>query len=171
MTPQAPFTASVWKLGDNVNTDLLHPPDYFSLNEDRMKAGIREGMQRLDTAVSARQSSGNIVIIAGINFGCGSSRETSVRALRAVGVKAVVARSFGRIFFRSLFNLGLLPLVCKDLPEGIRDGDTVTFDPKPPCLRLDGRNPFPLDPLDAHAEKVIAHGGLITYLLKELSET
>ncbi|MDX9787826.1 MAG: hypothetical protein RBT11_13665 [Desulfobacterales bacterium] len=167
MTMLLPFTATVWKLEDNVNTDLLHPPDYFSLNDARMKAGVHEGMKRLQSAVSAHLSHDALVIVAGRNFGCGSSRETAVRALRAVGVKAVVARSFGRIFFRSLVNLGMPPLICHDFPDHINDGDAVTIDFAQGHITCDGEPPWSIEPLDAHVQKVILCGGLIHYLKKE----
>ena len=96
---QGVMTGRVWRLGDHVNTDLLHPPSYFSLDGSKVEEGLREGMQRLGADLRGEYAGDGLVIVAGENMGCGSSRETSVRALCIAGVKAVVASSFARIFY------------------------------------------------------------------------
>ena len=121
------ISGRVWLLGDHVNTDLIHPPSCFSLDETKMKYGLRVGMERLDRKADPDNTQDDLVIVAGENFGCGSSRETSVRALFASGVRAIVAKSFARIFYRSLVNRGIAPLVCREVQDKVQ---TVTrFEP------------------------------------------
>ena len=119
------ISGRVWLLGDHINTDLIHPPSCFSLDETKIKNGLRVGMERLDRQVSPDDTQDDLVIVAGENFGCGSSRETSVRALFASGVRAIVAKSFARIFYRSLVNRGIAPLVCSKIQDRVVDGDPI----------------------------------------------
>ena len=114
------ISGRVWKLGDHVNTDLLHPPSHFSLDEKRMKEGIAEGIARLGSGVKEGSSDAGWIIVAGKNFGCGSSRETSVRGLASFGVKGVVATSFARIFMRSLINLGIPVFECGEIQGWVK---------------------------------------------------
>jgi 3-isopropylmalate/(R)-2-methylmalate dehydratase small subunit len=162
------ITGSVWLLGDHVNTDMLHPPDYFSLDPARLKEGIREGRERLKTAAAADAASGGIVIVAGENFGCGSSRETSVRALQACGLKAVAAKSFARIFHRSLTNLGIPALVCSDIQQHAADGDPIAIALHDSSIKLRAAQRYSFAALDTHVMNILACGGLAAYLQKEL---
>jgi 3-isopropylmalate dehydratase small subunit len=178
------ITGRVWKLGDHINTDILHPSPYFSLNEARVKEGVAEGMERLGTkakfphppftkggrgGILAKDnpSDDGIIIVAGENFGCGSSRETSVRGLRSFGVRGVLAASFARIFFRSLINLGLPALECRDIREQVTDGDSVLLSIEEGWVELTDKRRFPFSPIDTHIQKILEAGGLIPYLLKE----
>ena len=122
----------------------------------------------MGTTVTGDYSSEGLVIVAGDNFGCGSSRESSVRALAATGVRAVVARSFARIFFRSLANLGIPPLVCSKAGQGIKEGHLIRIFLKEGFIEQAGGRRFPLLPLDPHIEKLLFSGGLIPYLKREL---
>jgi 3-isopropylmalate/(R)-2-methylmalate dehydratase small subunit len=162
------ITGRVWRLGDNINTDLLHPPSYFSLDERKVKEGLREGMQRLGTHLREEHAGDGLVIVAGENLGCGSSRETSVRALRTSGIKAVVAASFARIFYRSLANLGIPPLECRGIQRWVRDGDLVRISIRDGFIELDKAGRFPISPLDDHIEKIVQCGGLVPYLRRML---
>jgi 3-isopropylmalate/(R)-2-methylmalate dehydratase small subunit len=163
----ATISGTVWKLGDHVNTDILHPPSYFSLDEGRMKEGLQEGMQRLKKTVTNNHSDNGLVIVAGENFGCGSSRETSVRSLLLCGVRAVVARSFARIFYRSLANLGIPPLECNVIQEWVQNGDPLHISLSVGFIELGGTRQFPFSPLDPHIERILKCGGLIPYLRRE----
>jgi 3-isopropylmalate dehydratase small subunit len=174
----------VWKLGDHINTDILHPSPYFSLNEARVKEGLVEGMERLGTIAKyphppfAKGGRGGIlvkdnpfdegiIIVAGENFGCGSSRETSVRGLKSFGVTGVVAKSFARIFFRSLTNLGLPALECGEIQGQVKDGDLIHISVEEGLIELiDGRR-FSFAPIDPHIKKILEAGGLIQYLHRE----
>jgi 3-isopropylmalate/(R)-2-methylmalate dehydratase small subunit len=164
------ITGRVWRLGDNINTDLLHPPSYFSLDGRKVEEGLREGMQRLGTHLREDHVGDGLVIVAGENLGCGSSRETSVRALRTSGIKAVVAASFARIFYRSLANLGIPPLECRGVHDWVRDGDLIRISIKDGLIELDNARRFPISPLDRHIEEILACGGLVPYLRRILDE-
>jgi len=104
------------------------------------------------------------VIVAGENFGCGSSRETSVRALSAFGIKAIVAKSFARIFYRSLVNCGIVPIVCEELHDHVSDGDLIHILFDKHSIILANKNHIPFPPLDPHTKKILECGGLISYL-------
>jgi len=159
--------ARVWLLGDNVNTDTLHPPEYFSFNDARLKEGIRQAGIRMGTSVAADEQSDSFVIVAGENFGCGSSRETSVRALVACGLRAVVARSFGRIFFRSLINLGIPAIACSGIQDRVRNGDRLNISLADGYVALEGKGRFACEPLDHHVSEILACNGLLAYLHRE----
>jgi 3-isopropylmalate/(R)-2-methylmalate dehydratase small subunit len=161
------ISGRVWKLGDHINTDILHPSPYFSLNEARVKEGLVEGMERLGANAKRDSSDEGIIIVAGENFGCGSSRETSVRGLRIFGVRGVVAASFARIFFRSLTNLGLPALECRDIQERVQDGNLLLLSIEEGWVELADKRRFPFSPVDTHIKKILEAGGLIPYLQKE----
>ena len=161
------ITGRVWKLGDHINTDILHPSPYFSLNEARVKEGLVEGMERLGTNAKKDSPDEEIIIVAGENFGCGSSRETSVRGLRSFGVRGVVAKSFARIFFRSLTNLGLPALECRDIQERVKDGDSVLLSIEEGWVELADKRRFPFSPIDSHMKNILEAGGLIPYFQKK----
>ena len=167
---QEVITGRVWRLGDNVNTDILHPPSYFSLDGSKVEEGLREGMQRLGADFRGEYSGDGLVIVAGENMGCGSSRETSVRALCIAGVKAVVASSFARIFYRNLANLGIPPLECRAIQDRVKDGDLIRISIKDGFIALDDTRHFPLSPLDHHIERILECGGLVPYLRRILDE-
>jgi 3-isopropylmalate dehydratase small subunit len=161
------ISGRVWKLGDHVNTDVLHPSSYFSLDAERVKEGIMEGMERMGTALKRQSLEDGLIIVAGENFGCGSSRETSVRGLRHFGVRGVVAASFARIFMRSLVNLGIPTLECREIQPLVRDGDRVHLNFKDGWIELEGGRRVSFSPLDIHVKKILEAGGLIPYLRRE----
>ncbi len=98
------ISGKIHVLGNHINTDIIHPPKYFSLNQERVKSGFMKGM---DARFTERFKAGDI-IIAGTNFGCGSSRETSIYTMLYNNVGAIIAVSFARIFYRNAINNGLL---------------------------------------------------------------
>jgi 3-isopropylmalate dehydratase small subunit len=162
------ISGTVWRLGDHVNTDILHPPAYFSLDQGRMKEGLRVGMERLKTDLKDTDPARGLVIVAGANFGCGSSRETSVRSLRLMGVQCVVARSFARIFYRSLANLGIPPVEADGVHDVVQTGDRIRLSLADGIIECGDRGRFSFFPLDLHIERILASGGLIPYLRREL---
>ena len=161
------ISGRVWLLGDHVNTDLIHPPSCFSLDETKMKNGLRVGMERLDRKADPDDARDDLVIVAGENFGCGSSRETSVRALFAFGVRAIVAKSFARIFYRSLVNRGIAPLVCREVQEKVADGDQIQISIDKHHIISSNNDHVPFAPFDPHIKKILECGGLISYLKRE----
>lgn len=163
------LTGQVWRLGDHVNTDLLHPPSFFSLDEMRMKEGLLEGMERIGTHMEGDSGTRGWVIVAGENFGCGSSRETSVRALKLGGIKGVLAKSFARIFYRSLANQGIPPLVCGGIYDEAENGGMVRISIEKGFAELADARRFPILPMDTHIKNILICGGLIPYLKGRLN--
>lgn len=161
------ISGQVWKLGDHVNTDVLHPSSYFSLDAERVEKGVKEGMERLGIDPQGKSLGNGFIIVAGQNFGCGSSRETSVRGLRNFGVRGVVAASFARIFMRSLVNLGIPTLECREIQSLVRDGDPIRLNLKQGWIELEGGKSISFSPLDLHVTKILEAGGLIPYLRRE----
>lgn len=167
MTLPMIISGTVWRLGDHVNTDVLHPPAYFSLDQGRMKEGLQKGIVRPTAGLKVDDAADGLVIVAGENFGCGSSRETSVRSLRLCGVQAVVARSFARIFYRSLANIGIPPVHANKIQDLLKEGDTICLSLKDGFIELGNTRRFPFSPLDPHIERILENGGLIPYLRRE----
>jgi 3-isopropylmalate/(R)-2-methylmalate dehydratase small subunit len=150
-------------MGDNVNTDVLHPSRFYSLDDARVRSGFMQAASGYEQ-VGVGDLSGRIVL-AGDNFGCGSSRETGARVFLLAGVKAVVARSMARIFSRNVRNLGLAALECRDLPPGLQDGCGVKIDLEKETLELPSYGEtLRLEPLDPFWKAVIAAGGLMPFL-------
>jgi 3-isopropylmalate/(R)-2-methylmalate dehydratase small subunit len=151
-----------WVFGDDVDTDALAPGAY-------MKGSIRElaahCLESLDPAFARAARPGDVVV-AGRNFGMGSSREQAPQALRHLGVAAVVARSFAGIFYRNALNLGLPALVSGDVAE-IRAGDRVELDPETGVMRnLDTGAALKAEPLPAFLVEMLRDGGLVPHLEK-----
>jgi len=110
----------------NTNIDLIHPASYFSLNPERVKEGLFKG---IDTSLSEKISQGGIVV-AGRNFGCGSSREVSAQAFVLNNVKVLIAESFARIFFRNCYNLGIILIEHPNIIDMIMDQDELIINPE-----------------------------------------
>jgi 3-isopropylmalate dehydratase small subunit len=161
------ISGRIWKLGDHVNTDVLHPSFFFSLDEKRVREGTIEGMGRLGAKFETQSSHEKLIIVAGQNFGCGSSRETSVRGLRNFGVKAVIAASFARIFFRSLTNLGVPTFECREIQNRARDGEWIDILTTEGFIELPDARRFPFLPIDPHVKNILDAGGLIPYFQRE----
>ncbi|MCS7313802.1 MAG: 3-isopropylmalate dehydratase, partial [Acidobacteria bacterium] len=116
----------VWKYGDNVNTDLIFPGQYtYTLRDPDEMA--RHVLENLDPRFVQEVRPGDI-IVAGRNWGCGSSREQAVTALKHAGVSAIIAKSFARIYFRNAINHGLLPVICPAAVEAIQAGEVIEVD-------------------------------------------
>ena len=157
-----------WVLGDNVNTDDLHPPSFYSTDTERMKEGILAGVKNVDAFPGEDIDTREMIIVAGENFGCGSSRETSVRALLASGVHGIIARSFARIFYRSMVNLTLPPFVCDTIQSSIQSGDSLEILPLERKVQINNERIFQLSPVDIHFQRILEAGGLTEYLSKEM---
>jgi 3-isopropylmalate/(R)-2-methylmalate dehydratase small subunit len=156
------FRGGALVMGDNVNTDVLHPSRFFSLDDKTVRSGF------LQAAAGYEQIGGTDlagrVIVAGENFGCGSSRETGARAFLLAGVAAVVARSLARIFSRNVRNLGLPAVECPSLPA-LEPGTEVEVDLEGWRLRVPSSSlELPLTPLDPFWVAVLKAGGLMPFL-------
>lgn len=158
----------IWKFGDDVNTDLIisgrHLDDY---DPAHLASHAMEGVNR-NFASGVRQGD---VIVAGANFGCGSSREQAVIALKHCGVEAVIAKSFARIFYRNAINLGLTVVVSANAFEVFREGDSATLDLSAYHLvSSTGSRVADLEPIPAHVKMILEEGGLIPFIKKRLKE-
>ena len=117
------FTGKVWVLGDDIDTDIIIPTEYLALKTiDDMK---QYSFSPLRPELAGQIEKGDI-IVAGKNFGCGSSREQAPEIIKALGISCVIAKSFARIFFRNSINNGLLLIEQPDLHDDIKEGDTIT---------------------------------------------
>jgi len=155
----------VWKYGDNVNTDVIFPGRYtYQIMEPAEMA--RHALEDLDPEFAKCVKPGD-VIVAGKNFGCGSSREQAAACLRAAGIQAVIAKSFARIYFRNAINLGLAVLQCAGASDALQTGDEVEIDFAGGRI-ISGGRVFAFFPLPASVIGIIEAGGLIEYTKKKL---
>jgi 3-isopropylmalate/(R)-2-methylmalate dehydratase small subunit len=157
----------VWKYGDDINTDMLFPGKYTYTcsTAEEIRPHLLED---LDPDFAAQAQAGDI-IMAGDNFGCGSSREQPTVGLKAVGTKAVIARSFARIFYRSAINQGLILIECPGAVDAYRDGDEVDVDFEGGVVTVAGKE-FKFPKLPPQIIAIRDAGGLLAYVRKELQE-
>jgi 3-isopropylmalate/(R)-2-methylmalate dehydratase small subunit len=154
----------VWKFGDNINTDLISPGRYLTAPVEEIKEHVLEAV---NPRFAAEAGNGD-VLVAGKNFGCGSSRESAPRALMALGLGAVVAESFGRIFFRNAIAVGLPVLACPSVAGTFEEGEILEVDLENARVVNISRNlPLQGTPLPREMLEVLAKGG-IPSLLKEM---
>ncbi|MEP0765226.1 MAG: 3-isopropylmalate dehydratase [Fimbriimonadia bacterium] len=155
----------VWKYGDDINTDLLFPGKYTytCATPDEIRPHLLED---LDPEFAGGVREGDI-IMAGKNFGCGSSREQPVVGLRAVGIQAVVAGSFSRIFYRAAINQGLLLVECSEAVYAYREGDKVEIDAREGVITV-GESSYRFPGLPDEMLAIRDAGGLLNYTLQKL---
>jgi 3-isopropylmalate/(R)-2-methylmalate dehydratase small subunit len=157
----------IWKYGDNINTDMLFPGKY-TYTCSTPKEIIPHLLEDLDPLFSKNVKKGDL-ILAGKNFGCGSSREQPVLGLKAVGIKAVIAKSFARIFYRSSINQGLILIECPDAIKYYSDGDTIELDIENGYIDIGGKKiSFPKLPKEIM--EIRNNGGLLNYTRLKLKE-
>ena len=152
----------VWLLGDNVDTDVITPGRYMKFSIEEISRHCLEPV--LPRCASSVQT-GDLVV-AGRNFGAGSSREQAPGALKHLGVAALVAESFAGLFYRNALNLGLPALVCPRAKD-IRDGDTLKIDYEKSVL-VTPRETLPFEPIPPHLLQMVRDGGLLAHLEKRL---
>ena len=157
----------IWKYGDNVNTDMLFPGKYTYTcsTAEEIKPHLLED---LDPLFSKQVKEGDI-IFAGKNFGCGSSREQPVLGLKAVGIKAVIAKSFARIFYRSSINQGLLLIECPAAVKAYSDGNEIELDVDSGKIVVRGKT-FTFPKLPKEILAIREAGGLLPYTRSKLKK-
>lgn len=154
-------THRVWVYGNNVNTDVIFPGKYtYTLKTPEDIA--RHALEDLDPTFASGVQPGD-VIVAGRNWGCGSSREQGVTALKYAGVKVLIAESFSGLYFRNCINQGVIPLICPNLHHYVSTGDLVTIDLDGGEVSASGR-PFTFQPLPPSIKAIIDAGGLVPML-------
>ncbi|WP_331773929.1 3-isopropylmalate dehydratase small subunit [Sulfurospirillum sp. 1612] len=157
--------AKVWKFGDNIDTDLIIAARYLSTSNPEALA--QHVMEDADPEFVNKMQAGDI-IVAGENFGCGSSREHAPIALKTAGIQAVVAKSFARIFYRNAFNMGL-PIFELDETDEIDEGDTLKIDmQKGEIINETKDKIYKFTPIPPFMQELIASGGLINYAKEEI---
>ena len=157
------FKGRVWKFGDNINTDFIIPGRY-KFKAYRIEDMLPHIFEDIRPEFSRNVRKGDI-IVAGRNFGCGSSREHAPRLLKLAGISVVIAKSFARIFFRNAINIGLPVIVHEELPEIVKDGDIVVVDLTKGVVSCPSRNytsrfkPYPKFIMD-----ILTSGGIVEYV-------
>lgn len=155
-----------WKYGDNVDTDVIIPARYLTTTDEAELA--RHALEDLDPSFASSVEPGDVVV-AGTNFGCGSSREHAPVALKGAGVGAVVAASFARIFFRNAINTGLPIVTCPEAVAAIQPGDTVEVDVAAGVVRdLTRGTSFRAEPLPEFVTGIVDAGGLVPWVRRRL---
>jgi len=164
---KAIFHGRVWKFGNDVDTDVIIPV-HHTIGTDLEEFG-KHCMEGLDPHFAGKVSPGDM-IVAGTNFGCGSSREHAPLALKGCGIAAVIARSFAGIFFRNAINIGLpfLQLCQKDI-NSIKDGDLLEIDLANGIIKNLSRNKtLKSQPFPKFLQEIIKKGGLMNYIKNRL---
>lgn len=158
------FQGTAWKFGDDVNTDEIIPARYLNLTDPARLAD--HVMEDADREFSSKVRRGDL-IVAGKNFGCGSSREHAPVAIKAAGISCVIAKSFARIFFRNAFNMGLMIFESPAAAEGIKQGDRVEVDPDNGIVRnVDTGETFEVAPIPPFMAELVQNGGLVAHIRK-----
>ena len=158
------FDGTAIKYGDNVDTDVIIPARY--LNTIDKKELASHCMEDLDKTFITRVKAGDIMV-AGNNFGCGSSREHAPIAIKESGISLVIAKSFARIFYRNSINIGLAIMECPEAVDGISEGDKVEVDVDNGIIynRTTGAE-FKTKPFPEFVQKIITNGGLVESIKK-----
>lgn len=157
-----------WKYGDNVNTDEIIPARY--LNTTDVKELASHCMEDIDPEFVNKAGDGDI-IVAGDNFGCGSSREHAPISIKAFGISCVIAKSFARIFFRNAINIGLPIFESEEASSEISDGDEVEIDMNSSKItNLTINKEFSFTPFAAEMKDIIQAGGLMGYIKANASK-
>lgn len=158
------FCGIAIKLGDNINTDVIFPGAYMNISDPFEMA--RHALEGISEDFPSRIQQGSIVV-AGVNFGCGSSREGAVTSLKYAGVVAIISKGFSRIYYRNVINQGLMPVECPEAVDQITDGQEI-------CISLlqgkvwIGSKSFDFVPLPPFVQQILKEGGLLNYTKKKI---
>src|SRR5574344_804292 len=162
------MTGKAWVYGDNVDTDVIIPARYLNTSEPSELA--KHCMEDIDTSFAGQVKTGD-VIVAGENFGCGSSREHAPIAIKASGVKAVVAKSFARIFFRNSINIGLVILKNEKLYDEVKSGDEIEVNSEQGLIKnVTSGKVYETTAYTGAIKELIEAGGLVNYTKNKLGK-
>ena len=154
-----------WKFGDDINTDIIISGKYKFKTLD-MRELAKHAMEALDPRFSEKVKPGDI-LVAGKNFGCGSSREHAPRVLKELGLGVIIARSFARIFYRNAVNIGLPVVESPEASARISEGDQVEVDLEKGLIRnLTKGETYSFKPIPPALMEILKEGGLVEYLRK-----
>ena len=155
------FSGKVWVLGDDIDTDIIIPTEYLALKtvEDMKPYAFSPLRPEL-----AGQIQPGDIIVAGKNFGCGSSREQAPEVIKALGIKCVIAKSYARIFFRNSINNGLLLIENADLHDAVKEGDTIDVEVNAQITH--NGKAYPIASLPDNLVDILNAGGLVKAMRK-----
>jgi 3-isopropylmalate/(R)-2-methylmalate dehydratase small subunit len=157
----------VIKLGDSIDTDVIYPGRYLPIiDAEEMALHALEGLNPEFPKTIKRGD----IIVAGKNFGCGSSREQAATCLKAAGISAVVAESFSRIFYRNGINQGLPVVVSSSAPRRIKDGDTIEIDFSTGDIVCEGGGTIHFQEFPDFIFEILSAGGLIPYVKRKIEK-
>ncbi|HPL62556.1 MAG TPA: 3-isopropylmalate dehydratase small subunit [Syntrophales bacterium] len=160
------FKGRIWKFGDHVDTDAIIPARYLTTSDPQELAA--HCMEDADPEFPKKVGKGDI-IVAGVNFGCGSSREHAPIAIKAAGVSCVVARSFARIFYRNAFNMGLPIFESPELWDRVAEGQEIEIDGDAGTIRVEGDpSVLRIQPIPPFMQELLDDGGLMAHIKKRL---
>ncbi|MBN2543160.1 3-isopropylmalate dehydratase [bacterium] len=157
----------IHKFGDDINTDVIFPGKYtYSISDPKEMA--KHAMENLDPEFAEKAVKGD-VIVAGKNFGCGSSREQAATCLKYAGIEAIIACSFSRIFFRNAINNAILAIVSKEVYDFCVDGEPIIVYPERGVIQVRGKE-YNFPKLSPDIMGILKDGGLIEHTKKKLSK-
>jgi 3-isopropylmalate/(R)-2-methylmalate dehydratase small subunit len=160
------YTGKVWKFGNDMDTDLIIPARYLTTSDPNILGG--NCMEDADPDFVGKIQRGDI-IVAGKNFGCGSSREHAPIAIKAVGISCVIAKSFARIFYRNAFNMGLPIFESPDLWDRVSDGESLVVDGDAEWAKTNDGSTFPFKTMHPFMRELTNAGGLMSFLSRRHS--
>ena len=160
---------SVWKFGDHIDTDLIIPARFLNVSDKNELAKNCFADLRPDFATKVKSGE---IMVAGENFGCGSSREHAPIAIKAAGIACIIAKSFARIFYRNAFNIGLPILEAPDAFDLMAEGDLVSIDLASGEIRSEESGQvIKAMPLPPFMQKIVECGGLVNYIKKSTMDS
>ncbi len=152
----------VWRFGDNIDTDLIIPARFLNTSDEKELSLNCFVDLRPEFVKEVKEGD---IIVAGENFGCGSSREHAPLAIKVAGVRAIIAKSFARIFYRNAFNIGLPVLESEEAAEILEEGTRVSVDlDKGEILDTSTGRQFKANPIPEFMKRIIEAGGLLAYV-------
>jgi 3-isopropylmalate/(R)-2-methylmalate dehydratase small subunit len=163
---QTRFKGRVWTFGDDISTDHIIAGKYLGTTDSKVFAD--HAFESVDPTWAKKVQPGDL-IVAGDNFGCGSSREQAPVALKTLGISAILANSFARIFFRNAINLGFPVIECPGLSGKVKAGDVIEVDLAEGTVHLPGGGLVPFKPLPPNVLEILEAGGLVPKLRNELA--
>jgi 3-isopropylmalate/(R)-2-methylmalate dehydratase small subunit len=156
----------VWRFGDDINTDIIIPACYLNTSDPKELAS--HVMEGADKGFPNRVKAGDI-IVAGYNFGCGSSREHAPIAIKTAGIQTVIAKSFARIFYRNAFNIGLPIFESSEAVDRINQGDEIEIDADEGIIKnITKDEHYTAKPIPPFMQELISAGGLIEWTKKRI---
>ncbi|MEN8223585.1 MAG: 3-isopropylmalate dehydratase small subunit [Acidobacteriota bacterium] len=155
------FEGKVWKYGDNINTDVIFPGKY-TYQKMEPEEMAKHALEDLDPEFVNKVNDGDI-LVAGKNFGMGSSREQAAVAIKYAGIRVIIARSFSRIYFRNAINAGMPAIIAPEAVDAINEGDKVTIDMENGKIITPGKE-FSFPPYPTTVMNILQKGGLINFI-------